>query len=49
MHVISRKALREFWGKYPDSKAPLVRWFKLMDTQDFGNFAELRAVVPSAD
>ncbi len=49
MHVISRKALREFWEKYPDSKAPLVRWFKIMDKQNFGNFAELRAVFPTAD
>ncbi len=49
MHVISRKALRQFWEKYPDSKTPLVRWFKIMDKQDFGNFAELRATFPSAD
>ena len=49
MHVISKKALREFWEKYPDSQPPLVRWFKLIDKQEFGNFAELRAVFPSAD
>ena len=49
MHVISRKALREFWEKYPDSKAPLSRWFKIMEKQDFGNFAELRAIFPNAD
>ena len=49
MHVISRKALREFWEKYPDSKVPLSRWFKIMDKQDFGNFAELRATLPSTD
>lgn len=49
MHVISKKVLREFWEKCPDSKAPLTRWFKIMDKQDFGNFAELRATFPSAD
>jgi len=49
MHVISKKALRGFWEKYPDSKTPLTRWFKIMDKQDFGNFAELRATFPSAD
>ncbi len=41
MHVISRKALRKFWEKYPDSKESLVRWFKVMAKQDFSNFAEL--------
>jgi len=49
MHVISRKALREFWEKYPNSKTPLSRWFKIMEKQDFGTFAELRSIFPSAD
>lgn len=49
MHVISRKTLREFWEKFPESQVPLSRWFKLMEQQDFGNFAELRATFPSAD
>ena len=49
MHVISKKALREFWETYSDSQNALVRWFKLINTQDFNNFAELRAVFPSAD
>ena len=49
MHVISRKALRKFWEKYPDCKTSLVRWFKIMDKQNFSNFAELRAAFPSAD
>ena len=49
MHIISKKALREFWGKYPDSQTSLVRWFKLIEKQELKNFAELRAVLPSAD
>ena len=49
MHVISKKALREFWGKYPDSQIPLRRWFKLITKSSFGNFTELRAVFPSVD
>ena len=49
MHVISNKALREFWETYSDSQNALVRWFKLITTQDFNSFAELRAVFPSAD
>lgn len=49
MHVISKKTLREFWGKYPDSQSPLRRWFKLMSKNSFGSFIELRAVFPSVD
>lgn len=49
MHVISKKALREFWGKYPDSQTSLRRWFKLVTQSSFGNFIELRAVFPSVD
>ena len=49
MHVISKKALREFWETYSDSQNALTRWFKLINTQDFENFAQLRAVFPSAD
>lgn len=49
MHIISKKALREFWEKYPDSQTSLVRWFKLIDKQELKNFVELRAVLPSAD
>ncbi|MYE90257.1 type II toxin-antitoxin system HigB family toxin [Candidatus Poribacteria bacterium] len=49
MHIISKKALREFWGKYPDSQTSLVRWFKLIEKQELKNFVELRAVLPSAD
>ncbi|MEE8468965.1 MAG: type II toxin-antitoxin system HigB family toxin, partial [Planctomycetota bacterium] len=27
MHVISRKALREFWVEHPDAEQPLKAWF----------------------
>ncbi len=49
MHIISKKALREFWEKYPDSQTSLVRWFKLIGRQELKNFAELRMLYPSAD
>lgn len=49
MHIISRKALREFWERYPDSKMPLARWAKLMEGSDFVNFAQLRRTFPTAD
>ena len=49
MHIISRKALIQFWEKYPDSKTALARWFKVVKTTELQRFAELREVFPSAD
>ncbi len=49
MHIISRKTLRAFWQKYPDSQSSLTRWFKIVQRTDFANFADLRATFPSAD
>jgi mRNA interferase HigB len=49
MHVISRKALREFWAQHADSEGALARWFKIMERTDFADYAALRASFPSAD
>jgi len=49
MRIISRKALRLFWEGHPESKTALARWFKVMATTEFRNFAELRAAFPTAD
>jgi mRNA interferase HigB len=49
MHVISRKALRDFWEQHPDGETALVRWFKIMECTEFAGFAELRVTFPSAD
>ncbi|RIK29195.1 MAG: hypothetical protein DCC56_13910 [Anaerolineae bacterium] len=49
MHIITRKALIQFWETHPDSKTALARWFKVVKTTEFQSFNELRAVFPSAD
>ena len=49
MHVISRKALKTFWERHPDSKGALSRWFKVLEKTNFGSFDELRATFPTAD
>ncbi len=49
MYVISRKALRQFWEKCPDSESALVRWYKIVEQTNFASFDELRATFPSAD
>ena len=49
MHVITRKRLNEFAEKFPDTKSALARWYATMKKGSFSNFAELRAVFPTAD
>ena len=49
MHVISRKTLKTFWEKHPESQTALKRWFKIVRQTDFKNFADLRTTFPSAD
>ena len=43
MHVISRKALREFWAGHADSEAALQAWFHEASTADWKNSAELKS------
>ncbi|HXD31722.1 MAG TPA: type II toxin-antitoxin system HigB family toxin [Pyrinomonadaceae bacterium] len=49
MHVISRKRLNEFAEKHPESTQSLARWYSILKGRNFSNFAELRAIFPSAD
>jgi mRNA interferase HigB len=49
MHVISRKALREFWAAHTDAEEPLKRWLKIAERAEWSDFAALRADFPSAD
>jgi mRNA interferase HigB len=49
VHVISRKALQEFWEQHPDSKTALARWFQIVRRTNFKDFASLRRTFPTAD
>ncbi len=49
MHIISRKALRDFWEIRPDSQAPLVAWFRIVEIGKFRDFNALKAVFGSVD
>jgi len=49
MHVISRKALVEFWTVHPPAKGPLAAWYKVMRGAAFANFAAVRSMFNSAD
>jgi mRNA interferase HigB len=49
MHVISRKALVEFWTVHPPAKGPMAAWFKVVRCASFANFAAVRSLFNSAD
>lgn len=49
MHVISKKALRQFWRNHLDAERPLRRWFKTVTDSNWKSFAALRETFPSAD
>jgi mRNA interferase HigB len=47
MHVISRKRLREFDGRYPDAQGPLDEWFRLMRRGAFASPHRLKTIFPA--
>ena len=49
MHPITRKTLRTFWKQKLHSRTALERWSKIITSNNFDNFTQLRATFPSAD
>jgi len=49
MHVISRKALADFWTKHPTARIPLEAWYRIVKTSDFGMFVEVKQAFNSVD
>jgi len=49
MRIISRKALRTYWEKHPQSEEVLNDWFRKIKRNEATNFTELRKTFPSAD
>ena len=49
MHIISRKALREFWETNPDAEVPLRQWEAIVGRADWRDWADLKATYGSAD
>ena len=49
MHIISKKALKDFWEKYPDSEIPLLVWFKIVKASKYASFNHLRSTFKSTD
>ncbi len=49
MHIITRRALVDFWIRHPDSREALARWHKIVEKSVYQSFAELRLTFPAAD
>jgi mRNA interferase HigB len=49
MHVIAKPALITFWIKHPDAQHPLEAWYRLMESEVFFDFNDLRETFASAD
>jgi len=49
MHVIAKPALVEFWKKHPDAEGPIQAWHRVMETENFSDFNDLRKTFASAD
>lgn len=46
MNVVTRKRLRAFWEKHPDSKEPLNAWHKVARSATWKNAAEVVTALP---
>lgn len=49
VHVITKKRLVEFSARYPASRDPLLKWYRIISRTDFASFAALRSIIGSAD
>ncbi len=49
MHVISKRALREFWEVHPLAKESLAAWHRLMERGDYADFNAVRRTFAAAD
>jgi len=49
VRVISLRALREFWQRYPDAEQPLRRWYKTATNAQWANLHDARLAYPHAD
>jgi len=48
MRIISRRILREFWEKHPDSAVPLQTWFHDVEHSTWTSPADIKVVYQNA-
>lgn len=49
MHIISKKALREFWERHADAKEPLEDWHTVAAHAKWQSIIDVRLIYPHAD
>ena len=49
MRVISKAALRDFWGRHPEARASLEAWLNRARLSEPADFNALRREFPAAD
>ena len=49
MHIISRKALVDFWLTHKDAEGPLRAWYSIGKSTNFETFAQLKRSFGSID
>jgi mRNA interferase HigB len=49
MHVITRKRLNDFVALYPEVKTALQHWYRVIKSNSFNSFNELKILFPHAD
>jgi len=49
MHVISHKALRDFWALHAAAQQPLTYWYQIVRKTDFASFQDVKNTFRSAD
>ena len=42
MRIIAKKALRDFWERYPDAEEPLLAWYREVDQEDWDTPAKVK-------
>ena len=49
MHIISLRALQEFWKRHDGAKVPMRNWHTLVESTRFQDFTHIKQVFGSAD
>ena len=49
MHIISKRALREFWQEHPRAESPLIAWYQKAKKAEWDDFTDVKAMFPQTD
>jgi mRNA interferase HigB len=49
MRIVAKKALRDFWERYPDAEEPLLAWYREVEQEDWDTPAKVKDKYRSAN